>query len=131
MGRLGKGTAGVALAIALTSGPAFATPSPLARYVDHARVLVVSAAAQGDPDLARQDAALRAQADGLEARDVTVVRAVGAGGDACALRRAVRLPAGRFGVALVGKDGGVKLSRQAPVAMADLFKTIDAMPMRR
>ena len=50
---------------------------------------------------------------------------------ATALRAAVGLPAGRFGVALVGKDGGVKLSRQAPVSTETLFRTIDAMPMRR
>ena len=38
---------------------------------------------------------------------------------------------GRFAVILVGKDGGIKLNRQDPTQLADIFALIDAMPMRR
>jgi hypothetical protein len=32
---------------------------------------------------------------------------------------------------LVGKDGTVKLKRQGPTALADIFGLIDSMPMRQ
>ena len=38
---------------------------------------------------------------------------------------------GRFTVILVGKDGGIKLSRQDQTRLEDIFALIDAMPMRR
>jgi len=38
---------------------------------------------------------------------------------------------GRFAVILLGKDGGIKLNRQDPTQLADIFTLIDAMPMRR
>ena len=131
MGRVDIRQAGVALMLAAVGGAASAASSPLARYVDHVRVFVVSAASPADPDLLRQNSALRAETSALKARDMTVVRAIGSGSSVSALRAAVRLPANRFGVALVGKDGGVKLRRGAPIPIAELFRTIDAMPMRR
>jgi hypothetical protein len=36
-----------------------------------------------------------------------------------------------FSVVLIGKDGGVKLTQLQPVAPADLFGTVDKMPMRK
>jgi hypothetical protein len=36
-----------------------------------------------------------------------------------------------FAVILVGKDGGVKLRSEEPVAVARIFDVIDAMPMRQ
>jgi hypothetical protein len=38
---------------------------------------------------------------------------------------------GRFTVILVGKDGGIKLTRQDQTRLEDIFALIDAMPMRR
>ena len=38
---------------------------------------------------------------------------------------------GRFGVVLIGKDGGVKRRSAEPVSAASLFAQIDAMPMRQ
>lgn len=38
---------------------------------------------------------------------------------------------GRFAVALVGKDGGVKFRADEPVPAREIFGRIDAMPMRR
>ena len=37
----------------------------------------------------------------------------------------------RFAVVLIGKDGGVKRTETQPLAPADLFGTVDKMPMRR
>ena len=39
--------------------------------------------------------------------------------------------ADRFAVLLVGKDGGVKLTRAEPISAVELIAVIDAMPMRR
>ena len=104
---------------------------PLAAYVDHARVVVVSAPATADPAFQRQLAALGRAATGLHARDLVVVEAVGTEPRAEAIRRSVQLHADRFGVALAGKDGGVKLRSAHPLASDRLFHTSDARPMRR
>ena len=52
-------------------------------------------------------------------------------GDVAALRRRLRVEAGRFTALLVGKDGHVALRSHEPVVAARLFPAIDAMPMRR
>ncbi len=51
--------------------------------------------------------------------------------DAALVRAAAGLPADRFGAALIGKDGGIKLHRAAPLDPGELFSVIDAMPMRQ
>jgi hypothetical protein len=38
---------------------------------------------------------------------------------------------GQLTVVLVGKDGGVKMRRNGPVQLDEIFSLIDAMPMRR
>ena len=38
---------------------------------------------------------------------------------------------GEFAIILIGKDGTVKLRSNNPVATSDLFRLIDAMPMRQ
>jgi hypothetical protein len=47
------------------------------------------------------------------------------------LREKFELRQGEFTVILIGKDGGVKLNRQDPIQLEDIFSLIDAMPMRR
>jgi hypothetical protein len=37
----------------------------------------------------------------------------------------------QFAVVLIGKDGGVKRTSAKPLPPADLFNTVDKMPMRR
>ena len=51
--------------------------------------------------------------------------------DASALRARFEVPSDGFAVILVGKDGLEKLRGTAPIEMAKIFETIDAMPMRR
>lgn len=47
------------------------------------------------------------------------------------LRQRYDLPPGGFHVLLLGKDGGVKLRSDQPVALEDLNALIDTMPMRQ
>jgi hypothetical protein len=47
------------------------------------------------------------------------------------LREKFDVPRGQFAVILVGKDGGIKLSRQDETRLEDIFALIDTMPMRR
>ncbi|MCF3974638.1 DUF4174 domain-containing protein [Paracoccus salsus] len=72
-----------------------------------------------------QLAALQEEAAALRERDVVLLTD---GPGATALRP--RLGDG-FAVLLIGKDGGIKLSRSAPVDPAEIIGLIDAMPMRR
>ena len=104
------------------------------------RLLVLTA--EG-PEAAVQRSLVAAEQEGLEDRDLTVF-VVGAevqvvAGNrttdplpaATAFRQRFGLPDRGFQVVLVGKDGGVKLRRDEPLAPRDLWSVIDAMPMRR
>jgi len=124
---------------ALGSLMALAASSPFAAYVDHSRVLVISSPSDIDAELKRQEAEVAAEPKGMGERDLVVIRAVGAQAkddhgralDASAVRQAAGLEPGRFGVALIGKDGGVKLRRRDALPLHELFETVDAMPMRQ
>lgn len=103
------------------------------------RTLVISAPSFEDPAFLQQNQFLSATRGELAERDVVVVHVI-AGildapfqkqFDAESLRRFVGLPSLEFGVALVGKDGSVKLRQSKPIDMATLFDIIDAMPMRQ
>lgn len=99
------------------------------------RVLVVAADAVDARVLAQRAAVAEMGAEASD-RDLVVVEIVGgivtgASDEAAALRRAYGLPARGFAVALVGKDGGVKLRSGEPVSRVRLMAAIDAMPMRR
>lgn len=50
---------------------------------------------------------------------------------AMSLRKRYKVTRGEFAVLLIGKDGGIKLSRQNETRLEDIFALIDAMPMRR
>lgn len=79
------------------------------------RVLVIDTPSRESADYLQQSAALAAASAGLQERHVEIVTQT----------------AKTFRVRLVGKDGGVKLDRGAPVDTPTLFALIDAMPMRR
>lgn len=113
-------------------GPAFARdPDPLARYRWNARLVVVSAADAGDPQVAVQRRIVAAATAGFRERDLKLVEAIGSGGEAQAIRQRLGLPGDAFRAVLIGKDGGAKLTAFAPIPAARLFDTVDAMPMRR
>lgn len=109
--------------------------SPERRAVDP-RILIVFAPDRRDPDLREQQRLVREGCAALADRDVHLIEVVGdtvAGAHeyATALRQRYAVPAGRFGVLLVGRDGGVKLRSDRRIEIAELSRTIDAMPMRR
>ncbi len=129
-------TATAATLAALTS-PALA----ISAYKWKKRPLVVFAASEGDPALARQRGIVAALRPAFQDRQMVVVYVVddkvgaelgtGPGVSAAALRARFGVAASAFRVLLVGKDGGVKLSSAAPIPGTTLFSTIDAMPMRQ
>jgi len=93
--------------------------SPLPELGEHRwqhRVLVIDTPGTSVPAYQTQAAALLPAWAGLLERDLHLI---------------TRDAAPAFRVRLVGKDGGVKLDRDTPVAAAELFALIDAMPMRR
>lgn len=121
----------LALALLMASAP----PS-LAALRWEKRVLLVSAAGEGDPLLREQRHIIRRWRAGADDRDLIVVeiigdRVAGVTDTAASLRRLHRIPATGFAVALVGKDGGTKLRDRRAITAAVLEETIDAMPMRR
>lgn len=75
-----------------------------------------------------QLALLRKARAGVEERDIIVFSDTDHGSSG-ALR--ARLKVEGFTLVLIGKDGGVKLRADSPVAPEDLFRTIDRMPMRQ
>jgi len=48
-----------------------------------------------------------------------------------AFRKRFAVRNGQFTVILIGKDGEVKLRREAPVQLEEIFVLIDSMPMRQ
>lgn len=105
------------------------------------RPVVVIAGSGSDAALAEQRRIFATARTGLSDRKVVVVWVVGStvraelgpppGLTAAQLRARFGTTAEGFHIALVGKDGGTKLARSAPLGAAQLFRTIDAMPMRR
>ena len=94
----------------------FATLCAFAAPTTDRRVLIVSAPSLADDAYRTQAALLLPAWTGLLERDFTVE---------------TRFDTKTFSVVLVGKDGGEKLRRTTPLAPAELFALVDAMPMRR
>ena len=99
-------------------------------------MVLVSAPQATDPAADAQRRILARVRGGSDDRDLMLVEAlgdkvIGASDTAAALRRNYKLPADRFTVILIGKDGGEKQRSATPMSAASLFGTIDAMPMRR
>lgn len=98
------------------------------------RVLLLCAPTPENADLRRQVQLLKPVGAELAARDVLVREVVLSqlpAADRRYAREQLNIPATGFAVLLLGKDGGVKRRETAPLPPAQLFSTIDAMPMRR
>jgi hypothetical protein len=80
------------------------------------RILVISSPSRADTSFQQQAAELVAEWTGLIERDFVVRTQFGSA---------------EFSVVLIGKDGGEKLRRKAPLTTRELFAIVDAMPMRR
>ena len=52
-------------------------------------------------------------------------------GQVLSLRKHLSVPSGQFMIILIGKDGGEKLRQDRVVELKEIFKIIDAMPMRQ
>lgn len=120
--------------------PAGVSATPLAAYAWRARPLLLFAPTSEDPRLAEQLDRLAPHAAALRDREmplivVTTDRAQVDGAAAASTPADIRtyfgVAADQFALRLVGKDTGVKLSADAPVAPSTLFGLVDAMPMRR
>lgn len=110
-----------------TLAPASAPAADLlAIYRRNRRVVLLFADKADDQALRAQQADLGPHAPGLTERDMVVVVSADA-----ALRRQLDAPASGFAAILIGKDGGVKLCRAAPIPFVELAAAVDAMPMRR
>lgn len=117
-------------------------PFELAQYRWDKRILVLSATADDDQDLQAQQQAMAATRDAFESRDMVLVtlldsplasagdRALTAA-EVTKARAALGITADGFALRLIGKDGSVKLARDAATPMADIYALIDTMPMRR
>ncbi|MBA3423589.1 MAG: DUF4174 domain-containing protein [Rubrobacteraceae bacterium] len=118
----------------------------LKRHRGTHRLLLIFAPSASNRRYGEQKRLLAAQESGFEDRDLLLVRFFDVGTDeadgaaanepasaeaAEYARREYGVEAGRFAVALVGKDGGVKFRADEPVPAREIFDRIDAMPMRR
>ena len=124
----------IALAAALSAVPTKASTVAEMRW--ERRVLLVTASTADDPKAVVQRRIVGKIAGSGDDRDLVLVevlgdRVRGANDKAASLRKGYKLPADRFTVILIGKDGGEKRRSTNPMSAATLTATIDAMPMRR
>ncbi|RYG45300.1 DUF4174 domain-containing protein [bacterium] len=89
------------------------------------RLLVVSGEA-GDAKVKQVHREAKEAEEEFRSRDLLLIDI----GQDASTRARLQLPEG-FSVALIGKDGGVKLRRTEPIDSKELFGIIDAMPMRQ
>jgi hypothetical protein len=115
-----------------------APPTPLAQTVRAAhwqkRLLLIGAPTAGQADFRQQQQMLATAADQLKERDFLVLALPYdqlSPADRQYWTQELKQSLTRFSVVLIGKDGGVKRVETRPLPPADLFDTVDKMPMRR
>ena len=117
-------------------------PFTLDQYRWQYRVLVVSAPGKDDENLQAQLHELASTEDEFADRDMVLVTLVDHGvstagrhalakADVAVAREALRIRPGSFALRLIGKDGGVKMSRDTATPVHEIYALIDTMPMRR
>jgi hypothetical protein len=98
------------------------------------RILLVGTPSATAPELARQKQLLGPAGPQLKEYDMLVLQLVYSQlspADRQYWTQELKQSLTSFSVVLIGKDGGVKLTQLQPVAPADLFGTVDKMPMRK
>ena len=98
------------------------------------RILLVGAPTADGPELAQQKKLFAAAGPQLQERDVLVLQLLYgqlSPADRQYWTQELKQSLTSFSVVLIGKDGGVKLNQLQPLAPADLFGTVDKMPMRK
>lgn len=102
---------------------------------DRSRILLLYARDEAQPSLLEQQKSLNESKAGLTERDLEVIILVASQmtePDRHYLMHNYKLnPAVDFSGWLIGKDGDLKQTYEKPVAVKDLFRLIDSMPMRR
>jgi Domain of unknown function (DUF4174) len=127
------------LALAATSPGAARQPQQALATVVRAnqwqkRLLLLCAPGPDDARLTRQRQLLAGVQPDLAARDMLVREVILSqlsAPDHRYLREQLGVKSTGFVLLLIGKDGGVKRRETAPVPAAQLFATVDAMPMRQ
>ncbi|MCY7358606.1 MAG: DUF4174 domain-containing protein [Rudanella sp.] len=98
------------------------------------RIILLYAPSASSPELTSQRDILAADPSGLTERDL-LVREVTADQlsdeDRAFLQQNLNTTGNTFRVLLIGKDGGVKVRKTSPIALKQLFGTIDGMYMRQ
>ena len=118
------------------------TSFALRQYRWKNRVLVVSAPAENDTNLAKLQDDIASMPGEFADRDMVLVTLLDTGtstagdrkltaAEAAATRAALEIQSGLFALRLIGKDGSVKLSAESATAMTEIYALIDTMPMRR
>ncbi len=98
------------------------------------RVIVLYAPEAGSEQFRQQKQILSEMTEELKARDLVVVECVGkqlSPEDKNYIAHHFMHDLSGFGVWLVGKDGGTKLTETKPVTTKKFFSLIDSMPMRQ
>lgn len=107
----------------------------LAEKKDHRRVLLIYGRDDAQFQTISQQEALSEAKSGVAERDLDVVVLIASlvpEPDRQFLMHDYKLnPSDEFVAWLIGKDGGIKQTYHKPVAVKDLFHTIDGMPMRK
>lgn len=116
-----------AAGIAFLASP-LAAADVFAEYLWEKRPIVVFADSAEDPRFIRQMEIFDKEPELLEALDIIVLTDTMAG-EETDLRLALR-PRG-FQLALIGKDGKVKLRKSRPWTVRELSRVIDKMPLRQ
>jgi len=117
-------------------------PVDLSTYQWKNRVLLLFASSEEDPFYQDLKGQVEGQRPGIADRDVIIIPVLEKGrsqlgkstltpDQSSFLRERFRVGAGRLITVLIGKDGGVKLKKEEPIKLADIFSLIDAMPMRQ
>ncbi len=117
----------LAASIVLIARSAQAAPLDLYRW--KARPVIVFGS-EDNSTFREQLGLLNRASSGLRERDMALIAVSNRGGRQ-ELRRAYHVAPGQFEVVLIGKDGGVKLRSRSLVSPQEIFRTVDAMPMRR
>lgn len=106
------------------------------------RILILSAANKDDDNLVQQLENIRSTSNEFDERDMiwvallddrafTSLNQTITNEEAMALREVVTAPSNAFTVQLIGKDGQIKMVKDAYVTMQEIYALIDRMPMRR
>ncbi len=98
------------------------------------RVIVLYTPEASSREFQKQKQILAEKTKGVKERDLVIIECVGktlSSEDKNYVARHFDHDLAKFGVWLVGKDGGTKLSESKPVTTEKFFSLIDAMPMRQ